>query len=200
MTRTRIAVWILLIFVGVVASGYCIRHGFGNEALDAWGAYLEGCATLILAGAAGFAGIQALQEYRTKIATEKAKIEADKAKWLFQLYHRLFEENQYKAVRRKLDYDDTSEIKALIAKDKKGEPFDPAEMVAFDEFTDYLNFFEMIAHLKEANQLSSPDIQATFDYYLRLLTKKKNPEIREYLKKDGFESLDKLLLQYEDKE
>lgn len=49
------------------------------------------------------------------------------------------------------------------------------------------------------DQLTSADIRATFDYYLNLLTKQRNPEIREYLKKGGFENLDKLLLEYESK-
>jgi hypothetical protein len=190
VSRSRI-VFLLMALLGVVViSGYGIHCQLGSNALNAWGTWLTGCATLIVSGTAIFAGIQGLQEYRAKLA-------ADKAKWLFQLYEKLFENGQYKSVRRKLDYDDTSELKALIDKDKNNQEFEPAERVTFDEFTDYLNFFEMIAHLKEAHQLTSADVRATFDYYLRLFTRRRNPEIREYLKKEGFESLDKLLFEYE---
>jgi hypothetical protein len=196
MSRTTLVRFFLcfLALIALILLIGCIVHlKLGAEGLNAWGAYLSGCATLLLSLAAIVTGAQGLKQYR-------AKISGDKAKWLFQLYEKLFEHTQYKDVRRKLDYDDTAEIKSLIAKDKNGQAFQPAERVAFDVFTDYLNFFEMIAHLREAGQLTSSDIRATFDYYLRLLTKRRNPEIREYLKKDGFESLDKLLLEYEGQE
>jgi len=100
-------------------------------------------------------------------------------------------------VRRKLDYGDTDEIKMLIHRDAQGLPFSEAQQATFDLFTDYLNFFEFIARLKEIGQLTSDDIDATFNYYLILLTRARNPEIRQYLKKEGFENLDKLLLVYE---
>lgn len=46
--------------------------------------------------------------------------------------------------------------------------------------------------------MTSKDVAAVFDYYLKLLTVQRNPEIRQYLKSAGFENLDKLLLEYED--
>jgi hypothetical protein len=136
------------------------------------------------------AGFQALQDYRSKAVAEKSK-------WLLQLYEKLFENAQYKEVRRKLDYDDMEEIKKLIRADAERTKFTPAEQVAFDDFTDYLNFFELIARLKIIEQLTADDIKATFDYYLNLPVKQRNPEIRGYLVKEGFENLNELSLAYE---
>jgi hypothetical protein len=189
MNRTFALLAILLTLIVAIVCGL----NLGTEARNAWGAYLTGCATLIIAVTAALAGYQAVQEYSARVA-------ADKAKWLFDLYEKLFEDHRYKDVRRRLDYDDTAEIRALIVKDETKQDFALAEQVEFDQFTDYLNFFEMIAHLKEAGQLTSADVGATFDYYLRLLTKQRNPQIRQYLRKTGFESLDRLLLEYDAQE
>ncbi len=136
-------------------------------------------------------GILALGDYRHREVAEKAK-------WSLGLYEKLFEVPTYKEVRRKFDYDDLDEIKELISRDKEGIKFTEDQQIKFDQFTDYLNFFEFIAHLRALGQLTSKDIEAIFDYYLKLMTKGRNPEIREYLKRTGFENLDQLLSEYED--
>jgi len=178
---------LLLVLIGI---GYRVHLNLGSEGLNAWGAYLTGGSTLILSLAAVLGGSLALRDYRARSVAEKAK-------WLLQLYEKMFEEGQFKEVRRKLDYDDSDEIKALIKADLDGIEFTSDQQVKFDNFTDYLNFFELIAHLRDIGQLTSEDISATFDYYLRLLTRQKNPEIRQYLSKEGFENLDRLLTEYE---
>ncbi|HEY2351212.1 MAG TPA: hypothetical protein VGH83_01795 [Candidatus Acidoferrum sp.] len=176
-----------LCLVGVcVVVGLGIHLRLGSESLSAWGEYLTGSATLILACAAILAGSLAYQDYRSKVTAEKSK-------WLLQLYEKLFENAHYKEVRRKMDYDETEEIKRLIHADAKGAKFTPEQQAEFDAFTDYLNFFELIARLKAIGQLSGDDIKATFDYYLKLLVRQRNPEIRGYLVKDGFENLNKIL-------
>jgi hypothetical protein len=180
----------VLVLLVALASGYGIHLKLGNEALNAWGAYLSGCGALTLALAAIVAGFLAIRDYRTRVLAEKSK-------WFLQLYEKLFEGGQFKDVRRKLDYGDTDEIKMLIHRDAQSLEFTEAQQAKFDSFTDYLNFFEFIARLKEIGQLTSDDIDATFNYYLLLLTKPRNPEIRQYLKKEGFENLDRLLLEYE---
>jgi hypothetical protein len=184
-----IAVCVLVLIVAI-ASGYCLHLKLGSESVNGWGAFLSGCGALTLALATIVAGFFAVSDFRSRVLAEKSK-------WFLQLYEKLFENPQYKHVRRKLDYADTEEIKMLIRRDAESKEFTEAERTVFDEFTDYLNFFEFVAHLKEVGQLTSQDINATFDYYLRLLTKQRNPEIRGYLKKEGFENLDKLLLEYE---
>lgn len=186
------AVWCLFVFAVAAGSGYFIHLKLGSESLNAWGAYLSGCGALALALAAILAGFLAIRDYRSRALAEKSK-------WILQLYEKLFENPQYKHVRRKLDYDDTAQIKMLIGHDAENKQFTEAEQTVFDEFTDYLNFFEFIARLKEIGQLTSDDINASFDYYLRLLTNQRNPEIRQYLKREGFEKLDTLLLEYETK-
>ncbi len=176
--------------LAAIGSGYCVRLKLGNESLNAWGAYLSGCGALALALAAFVAGFLAISDYHSRMLAEKSK-------WLLQLYEKLFENPQYKDVRRKLDYGDTDEFKMLIQRDAQNLEFTEAQQAKFDAFTDYLNFFEFIARLKEIGQVTSEDLDATFDYYLKLLTRARNPEIRQYLRKDGFENLDKLLLEYE---
>jgi hypothetical protein len=184
------AVFCLLVLLVAIGSGYGIHLRLGSESLNAWGAYLSGCGALTLALAAILAGFLAISDYRTRVLAEKSK-------WFLQLYEKLFEGGQFKDVRRKLDYGDTDEIKMLIQRDEQSLEFTEAQQAKFDAFTDYLNFFEFIARLKEIGQLTSDDINATFNYYLILLTGPRNPEIRQYLKKEGFENLDKLLLEYE---
>jgi len=176
MNKSTLA--LLFCVIGVcIAVGYGILLKLGSESLSAWGAYLAGAATLILACAAIWAGLVGFQDYRYKVIAEKSK-------WLLQLYEKLFENAQYKEVRR-------------IRADAVGLKFTLDQQKQFDAFTDYLNFFELIARLKIIGQLSGEDIKATFDYYLNLLKKQRNPEIRGYLLKEGFENLNELLLEYE---
>ncbi len=181
---------LLLYVTGVGYVGYCLHLKLGSEALSAWGAYITGSATLLLALAAVLGGSLAYSDYRTRAVAEKSK-------WILQLYEKLFEEGQLKDVRRQLDYDDTEEIKALIQADEERRVFTLDQQGKFDKFTDYLNFFELIARLKALGQLTDDDISATFDYYLKLLTVQRNPEIRKYLDKEGFENLGTLLRDYE---
>ena len=125
----------LLVAVG---SGYGIHLKLGSESLNAWGAYLAGCGALALALAAIVAGFLAISDYRSRVLAEKSK-------WFLQLYEKLFENPQYKHVRRKLDYGDMDEIKVLIRHDAQNLEFSEAQQTIFDQFTDYLNFFEFIA-------------------------------------------------------
>lgn len=100
----------LLVFCTTIVSGYGIHLKLGGEALSAWGGYLSGCAALTLALAGIVAGSVGISDYRNRVLAEKSK-------WLLQLYEKLFENPQYKDVRRKLDFGDTEEIKRLIALD-----------------------------------------------------------------------------------
>lgn len=181
--------FLFLVATGIVC-GYCIHLQLGSEALNAWGTYLTGTATIVLSCAAIMTGFLAVREYG-------ARTNAEKARWLYQLYEKFFENNSYKHVRRKLDYDHVEEIEGLIQMVGQNKSLSSDQEAHFDEFTDYLNFFEMIGLLKKLGQLTSADIRATFDYYLRLLTNKRNPQIRQYLVREGFENLDRLLVEYE---
>jgi hypothetical protein len=82
-------------------------------------------------------------------------------------------------------FDDPSEEAATKrAKFAQDEP---------EEFTDFLNFFELVAYLKKRGNLSRRDIEALLGYYFTLL--EKDPLIRDYIRnpKNGFEQLDSLL-------
>jgi hypothetical protein len=188
------ALFTLTLLVVVFTSALLVGLGLwsfcrgGEVLLGSAGTYLSGAGTVMLAIAAIVGGAVGLSDYRKKATAEKAK-------WLLQLFEKLFENSNYTEVRRKLDYDDLADVKTMIERDGGSEPFTAAEQIEFDRFTDYLNFFEFVAHLKAIGQLTSEDIGAVFDYYLRLLTWSRNPEIRRYLVETGFENLDSLLKQ-----
>jgi hypothetical protein len=58
-----------------------------------------------------------------------------------------------------------------------------------DDFTDYLNFFELVTFLAKTKQLSESDVLSLFHYYLRCLKGQK--AVMKYLnnQKNGFEHL-----------
>src|SRR6201998_458538 len=106
----------------------------------------------------------------------------ERARWPSSLYSKFYEAPDLKRIRKCLDESlpDAAEITDLVRNE------DP-------DFTDYLNFFEFMAYLEDRRQLSSRDVAALFDYYLRVLSKHK--EVREYVLEDrnGYGYLKKLL-------
>jgi hypothetical protein len=105
------------------------------------------------------------------------------AEFLSRLHQQFFVEKTYKKIRAILDDDSQSATDAL-------------HRLVIDEtadFTDFLNFFELVACMGHCRTLSRGDVEALLGYYLQILTEK--AEIREYIhtKKNGFEYLDKLL-------
>ena len=118
---------------GINLLSRAIQVRAGIEVLNARGAYLTGCATLVLSVVAIFASVQGLRDNHSKTIAEKAA-------WLLQLYERLFDDSHYNAVRQRLDYDDTAEIITLIKMDRDKQEFSSAQRGQFDAFTDYLTF------------------------------------------------------------
>jgi hypothetical protein len=106
-----------------------------------------------------------------------------RAEFLWNLHKSFFVDDTYKTVRRVFD-DPSEEAATKRATFAKEEP---------EEFTDFLNFFELVAYLERRRNLSRRDIEALFDYYLTLL--EKDQLIRNYIRnpKNGFEQLDGLL-------
>jgi hypothetical protein len=104
----------------------------------------------------------------------------EKAKWLATLYEKFYESSQLKSIRDILDSreDVSLEIANLVREESS-------------EFTDYLNFFEFVLYLKEARQLTDEEIQQMFKYYLDCL--RRRPNIRDYIKANGYELLDTYL-------
>lgn len=108
-----------------------------------------------------------------------------KAEFILDLHTAFFvdENKKYRDIRLKLDSEDIKadeERARLVAE----EP---------EEFTDFLNFFELVSYLHQQRHLSLRDVEALLGYYLRLLAH--NREIRTYIhdKSKGFEQLDTLL-------
>ncbi|RXH54393.1 hypothetical protein [Granulicella sibirica] len=103
-----------------------------------------------------------------------------RAEFLCQLHKAFFEEKTYKDVRRALDGTSGIAIAAFVA----GES---------DEFTDFLNFFELVAYLRRQNNLSFEDVQSLLGYYLDLLNQ--DATLRQYIRdpRHGFEELNALL-------
>ncbi len=104
-----------------------------------------------------------------------------RAQWAVQLYEKFYESDRYRKTRDALDCEsDTADISNLVRAEGP-------------EFTDYLNFFELMAYLSESNQVSKDDILALFHYYLQCM--KRHQAIMKYIQDEqkGFERLRALL-------
>jgi hypothetical protein len=194
MVRT-ICTIVLAFFLAAFSLGYWIHLRLGQDSLAVWGSYLTGAGTIGLALAAFVAGLKAVKEYEDRTKAEQTR-------WVGDLFERFFQGKLYRRVRQKVDYDDLDNVIILLERNKEPNPeFSQEERDLLDEFTDYLNFFEFIAFLIVKNQMASEDVRQIFDYYLRRLNQiKQQAPVMEYLEKDGFENLHKLLLQYKSKE
>ena len=105
----------------------------------------------------------------------------EESKFLVQLFENFYESESYKTVREILDCaSETAALQGLVTEE-------------FPHFTDYLNFFEMVAILIRQQQLRPGNVISLFDYYLRCL--RRNPAVYAYIKNEsnGFEELSKLL-------
>ena len=140
--------------------------GLAGLTLERWKAIAE----LVSFVVGAIAAVIAVMTYRNNAKRERAK-------WAVQLYEKFYEEDRYKKMRDKLDgTQNAEEIEALVEEE-------PAE------FTDYLNFFELVTFLAKTRQLSESDVLSLFHYYLRLLKGQK--AVMKYLnnQKNGFEQL-----------
>jgi|SRR5690348_9297102 len=181
----------LLVFLPLAAllAVYLIHWKLGTEDLSAWGAYMTGARTILVAFAALYAGVHGLREYQERSRAEKMR-------WLSKFFEEFYENKRFRMIRQKIDFGDFSEIKRLLEKGA-GTDFAQEERDLFDDFTDYLNFFEMIAYLKKRDQIDDDEMRAMFDYYFRRLVE--IPEgncVLEYLRAANFGNLYELLLEY----
>ena len=107
----------------------------------------------------------------------------ERVKWVVQLFEKFYESSNYKGFRELLDSDtdeDRAKVEAIVHdKDAK--------------FTDYLNFFELIAFLVKEKQLTDEIALNLFRYYLRLIVKR--PSVMGYVneKSQDFDQLLKFL-------
>ena len=134
--------------------------------IEAWKAVAE----ILSCGVAVVTAIGALITYRGNSRRERAK-------WAVQLYEKFYEAADYKRIRDELDCTaNSAKVTDIVNRES------PA-------FTDYLNFFELVAFLASDKQLSESDVLGLFQYYLHCL-KRHNAVIKYVNDKDkGFEQL-----------
>jgi len=137
--------------------------------------YLENAyySVSIIAGiVTGMAALGAWIQYRGNSKRERVK-------WIVQLFEKFYESSNYKEFRELLDSDKVEERAKVdaIVHDKDAK------------FTDYLNFFELIAFLVKEKQLTDEIALNLFRYYLRLISNR--PSIMEYIheKSQDFDQL-----------
>jgi hypothetical protein len=105
------------------------------------------------------------------------------AEFLSDLHRAFFVETTYKEVREILD-DESESAQAKMAVLVEKEHAD---------FTDFLNFFELVAYMGEVGTLSPKDVEALLGYYLDILNKKSLLHDYVRIEKNSFQHLDMLL-------
>jgi hypothetical protein len=109
-----------------------------------------------------------------------------RAEWLYSLFEKFYCQKQYSEIRQLLENYDPDRLKMFELNLPKH-----SERVLEEKLVDYLNFFEFIASLWLLKQLPIEEIRMMFDYYIRQLFKYEF--IMDYLKREGFEGLIKLI-------
>jgi len=102
----------------------------------------------------------------------------ERAKWIVRMYEKFYEAEELKKIRETLDCPTDSEIVSGLVEDQSSK------------LTDYLNFFELLAILKNSRQMQGCEIEAMFGYYLDCI--QKQPRLMSYLRnssESGFERL-----------
>ena len=109
------------------------------------------------------------------------------AEFLLKLHQSFFVDATYSKMRQTLD-EESATGSELIGSLVKQEGV---------EFTDFVNFFELVAYMNQRGDLQAADVYALFGYYLRILTT--NADLRGYIrdKSRSFEHLNALLDRFE---
>lgn len=112
----------------------------------------------------------------------------ERVKWISNLYEKFYEKDDLKIVREILDCQCTENKKSK--EEKKVSSIVENET---KEFTDYLNFFELIAFLKKNKQVTIEQVDDLFGYYLNCL--ERHESVRIYLENidKGYELLSEML-------
>jgi len=120
-------------------------------------------------------GIAAIFSYRLSLKIRKAE-------WLSELYHKFYENKDFREIRRILDYNAYEPDKFNKLKETL-KTYEDIELV--ENFVNYLNFFEFICVLREMKQLTTKEINYLFQYYIENL--KKHKFVKKFLEEQGFE-------------
>jgi hypothetical protein len=108
-----------------------------------------------------------------------------KAEWLTSLHGKFYEGEQYSEIRNLLDYGGPH-LQRLVPSVVEG-----TDDALADAFYRYLNFFELLASLRELGQIERKEVLWLFEYDLRKLSE--YPFVLEALAREGFERLPRLL-------
>lgn len=92
-------------------------------------------------------------------------IRLERAKWAAQLGRDFFG-STYRELRESLDDPDLNRMRILVDEEAA-------------EFTEFLNFFETVAYLRNRKQINDKDVAAIFGYYLDAF--RKHPELLAYV-------------------
>jgi hypothetical protein len=103
----------------------------------------------------------------------------ERAKWLFELYQRFYEQSKLRNMRITLDEHDTQFVQAES---------DRESLADLDEF---LNFFEFLAFLWKSGEIKEQEVHAMFDYPLATIGTDRR--VMDYLVKYGYEKLAEML-------
>lgn len=113
-------------------------------------ANLKDVVEAVSTGIAAIAALAAFLRYNANARHERAK-------WTVQLFEKFYESRRYRKIRDLLDCAaDSPQIRTLVDEESS-------------EFTDYLNFFELMIFLVESGQLAKADVLGIFQYYLTCL-------------------------------
>ncbi len=125
-------------------------------------------------GVGAIVALWSLRQYFRNSARERTR-------WLFDLYHRFYEDAALKQMRSRIDWGETSFVR------------EETDRQLMQELDDYLNFFEFIAYLLETGELKREEILAMFDYPLRRIATDK--WVCTYVQRQdyGYEGLSDLL-------
>lgn len=122
-----------------------------------------------------WSALQATRTYRLNTRLEQAR-------WTVRMYEKFYEQPELKKTREALDCAANSQSVERMVQDPS------------PELTDYLNFFELLAILHNARQMSKSNLEAMFGYYLDCI--QRQASVMSYIRnstENGFEQLDKYL-------
>lgn len=131
-------------------------------------------------------GVVALLGVPTALLTYARSVRTRRAEWLASLHEKFFESDRYAHIRRILDYrpePEYSDLAAAVAAERHHP--------TVDELYRYLNFFELLAGLRQLGQISDHEIKRLFDYDIRMIGQ--HEFVVRALVPQGFEQLAKLV-------
>jgi hypothetical protein len=97
----------------------------------------------------------------------------ERARWLFELYQRLYEQRTLRAMRIRLDSHDTKFVS------------EESDLGLLADLDDFLNFFEFIAYLWKKRELQLEEVRALFAYPLRTIAE--DEAVMAYVSKYGYD-------------